>query len=351
MPTNPVSIDGEFDSVVLEDRRDLAKRYEALALAYGDFRSTSGGHFGVPWPVVVAPAVESQWTFDSSSSNLFGGDNSDLLAAALDRSGLSADQLPDNAESINGVLNSAVGSAFELDVNGMFDAGELPLPDGATGVRLLGRTHPGADFEFVNDSGDVVALMNTKASSGYSIISEHFEKYPEVNYVFATHDAAMNAAEHGYTVIDAASGSLPLTSDLVVVDVGTESTEYQDAFFEMAADQDGGLLGFLDGDSIVDNLPWITLGVLAYRTINRRNNGMEFSENKKELIRDSMTSGTVYGVSGALQALGVPMPITITTSMFSSAVVRGVFRARDDWASLVATESALVASAEAMSRQ
>jgi hypothetical protein len=349
MANNPFSLDEEFDSVLLEDRKDIVGRYEALALAYGDYSSRPNNRWLRSLPVVLAPAVESQWTFDSSSSDVFNDMDRDFLESAVSRSGLTLDQIEGGSESTIAVMNSAVGSALELDVNGMFQAGELRVPDGTDAVRLLGRTHPGADFEFLDNSGDVVGLMNTKASSSYSIIAEHFSKHPEVNYVYATHDAAEAAANHGYTVIDGIHGSIPLTSDPVVIDMGMNSTDYREALTGLAENDGDGFLGLFDGESIIDNIPFITLGVLAYRASKRHRNGVEFSENKKELMRDSMKSGTVYGVSGALQAAGVPIPVTMAVSMLSAAAVQGVFRAKDDWAALAATESALVASAESLS--
>lgn len=348
MVNNPLSIDDDFEEVLLENRKDIVTRYEALALAHGDYRSIPTGGWRDSIPVVLVPAVESQWTFDPSGSDVFGDMDTDFLESAVARSGLTLDQIGSGADAPVAVMNSAVGSALEIDVNDMFQAGDLNVPSGTDAVRLLGRTHPGADFEFLNNSGDVIGLMNTKASSSYSIIAEHFEKYPEVNYVYATHDAAVAAAQHGYTVIDGVSGSIPMTNSPVVIDVGVNSGDYRNALRELAENDDGGFLGLFDGDSIIDNIPWITLGVLAYRAGKRHEQGMEFAENKKALFRDSMKSGTVYGVSGALQAAGVPIPVTMAASMLSAAAVQGVFRAKDDWGAMAAFESRLADNAESL---
>jgi hypothetical protein len=347
---NPLSIGDDFDSVLLDKRRSIVADYEKLASESNKYRSSSTGGWVSSIPVVLTPAVESQWTFDDSHSDVFGELDADFLESAVTRSGLTIEQIGRGADAPIAVMNSAVGSALELDVNGMFQEGALGVPIGTDSVRLLGRTHPGADFEFLNSSGDVIGLMNTKASSSYSIIAEHFAKHPEVNYVYATHDAALAAADQGYTVIDGASESIPLTSEPLIVDVGTDSSSYRDALREMAENNDGGFLGFLEGDTIVDNIPWITLGVLAYRARKRHKNGVEFAENKRIVFRDSVTSGTVYGVSGALQAAGVPIPVTMATSMLSAAAVQGVFRVKDDWGAMAAFESTLAANAESLSR-
>jgi hypothetical protein len=350
MGNNPLDIGHEANAALLEERRDIAKRYETLAFAYGDYRSAPIGNWKSSIPVVLTPAVESLWTFDPSSSDVFNDMDQDFLESAVDRSGLTVDQLEGGGDSTRAIMNSAVGSALELDVNEMFQAGELYAPSGTDSVRLLGRTHPGADFEFLDTSGNVVGLMNTKASSSYSIIAEHFEKYPDVNYVYATHDAAMAAADNGFTVVNGTSGSIPLTDQPIVVDVGVNSHDYREALQELANQDGGGMFGFINGDSIVDNIPWITLGVLAYRTRQRHTSGMGLSENKKMLFRDSMKSGTVYGVSGALQAAGVPIPVTMATSMLSAAAVQGVFKVKDDWGAMAAMESTLVDRAESLAR-
>lgn len=348
MANNPLAIGDEKNAELLEERQDIVKRYEALALAHGDYRSAPIDNWKSSIPVVLAPAIESQWTLDSSASDVFNDMDREFLESAMERSGLTPDQLNNGGDSPVAVMNSAVGSALEIDVNGMFQSGDLMVPQGTDAVRLLGRTHPGADFEFLDNSGNVVGLMNTKASSSYSIIAEHFDKYPDVNYVYATHDAAVAAAEHGYTVVDGTAGSIPLTDQPIIVDVGVNSHDYREALQDLAQQDDGGLFDFVNGDTIIDNIPWITLGVLAYRTRKRHRAGMEFADNKKMLFRDSMKSGTVYGVSGALQAAGVPIPVTMATSMLSAAAVQGVFRVKDDWGALAAMESTLASRAESL---
>jgi hypothetical protein len=348
--SNPLSIGDDFDSVLLDERKSIVADYEKLASESSKYRSSSTGGWVSSIPVVLTPAVESQWTFDDSRSDVFGEMDADLLESAIARSGLTVEQIGRGGNTPTAVMNSVVGSALELDVNGMFQEGALGVPIGTDSVRLLGRTHPGADFEFLNSSGDVIGLMNTKASSSYSTIAEHFAKHPEVNYVYATHDAASAAADQGYTVIDGLSSSIPLTSDPVVVDIGMDSSSYRDALLEMVESDDGGFLGFLDADTVLDNIPWITVGVLAYRARKRHKSGMEFAENKRVVFRDSVTSGTVYGVSGALQAAGVPIPVTMAASMLSAAAVQGVFRVKDDWGAMAAFESTLAANAESLSR-
>jgi hypothetical protein len=54
MANNPFSLDEEFDSVLLEDRKDIVGRFEALALAYGDYSSRPNNRWLRSLPVVLA---------------------------------------------------------------------------------------------------------------------------------------------------------------------------------------------------------------------------------------------------------------------------------------------------------
>lgn len=353
MVNNPLNVKNRLNRGLMESRSEIVKHYEAIAFAHGEYRSRLDELLMGVAPVVLAPAIDSLWNFDSTEADVFGPKNFDegFLQSALSRSGLSANQVQESLQSTEIVMNNAVGSAFEIEVNEMFLAGELRVPPGTDSVRLLGRTHPGADFEFRNSSGDVIGLMNTKASSTYSAISDHFEKYPDVNYVYATHDATVVAAENGYTVVNGVDGAIPITDSPVVVDVGVDSTDYREAMREMVESDDGSFLAILNGDSIIDSVPWITLGILAYRTGRRHKDGLDIATNRKALFRDSLKSGSVYGVSSALQAAGIPIPVTMVASLFSAAAVKGVFRAKDEWGALAAFEKSLVTQAELMGSQ
>ncbi len=342
MADNTINIEESFDDSVLRERRELVARFEEVARRASAYRSQPIGDWGGTMPVVIAPLADTMISFDES----IGSIDSDLLAASLERSGLTADQLSDHV----GVVSLATGSALELDVQELIQSGALKVPNGTDSVELLGRTHPGADFAFKDQSGEVIGLMNTKASDSYAIIAEHFAKHPDVNYVYATQDAAVAAAERGYTVVDGMSDAIPLTSEPIVVSVDVASDEYRQAFADLAASDDGGFLGLVDGNSVIDNLPWITLGVLAYRARRRHLKGMPIQENKHVVFRDSIRSGSVYGTSVALQAAGVPIPVTVAASMFSSAAVEGVFRVKDQWGALAEHEQSLATRATSLSK-
>lgn len=342
MAETKLDIDYDFDGAILDERRRLVSRFGEIAGNAAGYRSQPVGDWGGSVPVVVAPLADTLVQFDLPG----GSGDSALLRDSLERSGLTPDQL----SAHEGVVSLATGSALEIDVHEMIRAGELNIPVGTDSVTLLGRTHPGADFEFLDGSGSVIGLMNTKASNSYSIIAEHFATHPEVNYVYATHDAAVDAARHGFTVMNGLSDSIPLTHQPIVIDVGTSSNEYREAFAELASSDDGGFMGLFDGDSVVDNIPWITLGVLAYRAGRRHVGGMPLQENKTKLFRDSMRSGSVYGASVALQAAGVPVPVTIVASMFSAAAVEGVFRVKDEWGAMAGHEQSLATRAALLVR-
>ena len=114
MANKPSSLDEEFDSVLLEDRKDIGGRYEALALAYGDYSSRPNNRWLRSLPVVLAPAVESQWTFDSSSSDVFNDMDRDFLESIVSRSCLTLDQIEGKFELFDNCRTLLKASGSEL---------------------------------------------------------------------------------------------------------------------------------------------------------------------------------------------------------------------------------------------
>jgi hypothetical protein len=190
--------------------------------------------------------------------------------------------------------------------------------------------------------------MNTKASSSHEVIARHFARHPHVNYVYATDEAADSAARAGLTVIDGVSGSVPVTNQPVVVRTGVSESEYRRDLAEFVAHQDSSIAGWFDGEGVIEVVPWVTLGLLTFRALRRHQSGLKVSDNKRQTLRDSVRSGAALGTATLLQGVGVPLPVSLIGSTFSVAVVNGVVKVRDDWASLIRLEESFVSRVESL---
>ncbi len=350
MSDSKLNIDEQFDAGILDVRRATIEKMEHLARRAGSYKSRSVGKWKGTIPISIVTTVDAVRAASSESSrgasDIFSG-NREQIGAALERSSVSVEHLQsDNLETVITALNKATGAAFELEVQRMFQAGELAVPPGTAKIELASFTNAGSDFRFIDSDDRVIGLMNTKASLGHDVIAEHFARYPEVNYVFVTDEAANAAAEAGYTVVDGLSDSLPATNDAVVVRTGISAQEFRDSFEQFVTDGDTGLSSWLDGGWVIDNLPIFTIGFLAYRFRKRHQQGLSRAEIKSATTRDAVSSGTAYGVAIGLQAVGVPIPVTIVGSMFSAASVNGLFQVRDEWGDLASNEDLLTSRLE-----
>lgn len=341
MPDAKIRVNESFDRGILDERRRLVEEYEDLARRASAYRSAPVGEWRGTIPVVLAAsfdAARAGGDFASGSAELPAN-----LAAGVERGSVSINQLTSaNSDAALMAANKAIGDTFELEVQDLIRRGELAVPEGTTSVELMGRTNEGFDFRFRNDNGDVLGLMNTKASSSHEIIARHFEAHPDVNYVYATSEAADSAARAGYTVVDGVGGVIPVTDQPIVVRTGVSDGEYRADLAEFMAPEHSGLAGWFDGEGVLESVPWVTAGLLAFRSVRRHRAGMAFGENKAQTLRDATRSGVAYGAAVALQGAGVPLPLTMVGSVLSVAAVNGVFTVRDEWGDLAGQEEMLV---------
>ena len=342
MTISKINVREEFSSEIIEVRQSLAARLEHLADQASNYRSQPVGAWQGTLPVVAAGMLDVMHIGADA-----GDEASPSLQGALNRSKVTGDHLSSSdPDTVRLAISKAKGAALEIDVRDAFQEGTLHAPVGTDTVEQLSFTNPGADFAFKDDQGGVLALMNTKASSSYEIIAKHFAEHPEVNYVYATHEAAVAASAHGMPVIDGSNGVIPLVQHHVVVDTGFSDSEYEQAIAQMTSSHEHGIFGFLDGDGIMDNIPWITVGLLTYRTYKRHGAGMGTAENKAQVIRDVGRSGAAYGAATLLQHAGVPVPVTMAGTMFASATVQGIYQVKDQWQYLAQYDEMLASRLE-----
>lgn len=162
-------------------------------------------------------------------------------------------------ESLIGLMNGVQGAMFELRVAEMFEQGQLQLPEGAEGWELAEFTTAGVDGRFLDGGGNVVGVFQIKASTEADLITDHLARYPDVETVIATSEAAKTA--------DGIDG---------VVDSGVSVHEVIPADADAFVDQFA--TSVLEGASeVLDDLPLLTFGVIAAELAARRLRGRDMA--------------------------------------------------------------------------
>jgi len=343
-----LNVSDSFDEEILTERIGIATRLEELAKSASGYRSMPVGSWSGSIPVVVAGVADASIAHHRVGSDVGSMLSDDKVNEILDRSKVSLGHLHSvDPETVRNAFNKAVGAAFEIDVHNGLQSGVIHAPVGTEVVHQYSYTNPGADFGFsgIDKYSDV--LMNTKASTHYAIIAKHFAEHPTVNYVYATHEAAVDAARHGFHVVDGLHSPVPLVDHPIVVDTGISAVGYHDSLTDIATSHHHHLFGFIDVDGILDNVPWITLGLLTYRAYRRHASGLSSEENRTQALRDVGRSAAAYGAVVLLQHVGVPIPVTMMGSMFAAATVNGIFEVKDEWQFLGNYDDAIAGRLEA----
>ena len=102
----------------------------------------------------------------------------------------------------SGLISNWKGTLFEQEVVHLVDGMDLTLQEGEHSLRLAeSARQPGWDAEVVVD-GQVVDLVQMKATDRAQGIAEHLERYPEVPTVITTTEGAEAAGRRGLPVVD-----------------------------------------------------------------------------------------------------------------------------------------------------
>jgi hypothetical protein len=141
---------------------------------------------------------------------------------------------------------------MELEVEALFESGDLDLPTGAVTFEAASRTEPGLDGWFLDENGDVVQTMQIKASGNAQIILRHLQEHPDIPDVYTTAEAAEAAASSG----------------IEVVDTGIENQE----LLELISDE---LSATGAGDWLLANVPLIVLAIAALSYARNVRRGMD----------------------------------------------------------------------------
>lgn len=290
--------------------------------------------------VDVLRAVESGVTVDE----LELPDVDDAMDA-LERSGASLPHDMD-VDQLRGWVAAVRGASGELRTSAGIASGAIPTPGGTRVVELLPFTEPGADLRIEGTFGTVLA--NVKMTSDADAIVRHLGLHPDVPVVYASREAAADAARRGLTVVADEidfSGGHP-----VVVDTGISVRELDGDLaraFEhpVSADDVQGiehLVERLDGHP-ADWLPAATIAVVTLRTVSRLRAGQSIRSALDGFASDAARAGASAGAGKVMTVLSGEPILGLTGAIVVGAVVSG---AREPWTTAAASERELRARAK-----
>jgi hypothetical protein len=163
------------------------------------------------------------------------------------------------------------------------------------------------------------------------VIFEHFGRHPDISIVYASSDAATQAAAKGLVVLTATEG-IPLGRP-VVVDIGRSSVEF-DADIS-AALADAGVAA--DGADLLDalnDLPWLSMGTVGIRMIQRLRAGVTLAETIGEAGREATVASAGALAAHATSSVSSAEPATALVGTFASMLTYGTLEVRRGWTSM-----------------
>ena len=165
----------------------------------------------------------------------------------------------DTEAALTALHHNTRGTLMELEVEQLFDHGDLELPDGAVTFDAAGRSEPRVDGWFMDADGDIVQEMQIKASDDAAIILRHLREHPEVPHVYTTTEAADAAARH----------DLPDITDTGITNEALRETV------------EGELSAAAAGEVLLANVPLLTLGIAAAELARNLHRGMPLDEARR----------------------------------------------------------------------
>lgn len=344
---------------VLNERTRVVAKYEKLAASANPRWSPESSQVKELIPIVAAVLLDENHVMPGHllpHADFLGGSDisHDDVLAALTRSHIDVSKLSEfDVEQLRGAMISARGALVENDVYQKLLSHQLPVPEGTKQIVQDSFNHPGSDFRFLDSKGHVLESMNVKAAKNFDTIAQHFHNHPDINVVFATHDAAIAAKEHGLQVVSSTAHDFVSHGHQVVVDIGHSSEWYQEQFLRHSPGfgtfDHGHVLndGFGHG-SFVHHFPWISASMIVYRAARRYRDGLEIAEQKTLAAQDAVRAGVGLSVAKILHMAGLHNPGTAIGTVGSMIAVKGLYSVRDSWSDLSKTEDAITGYAESI---
>lgn len=109
-----------------------------------------------------------------------------LAYPGLARSGETFDQAVDrmSANEIVGLVNGVKGKLFELELVDHMNAGNLP--EGLHAQLSASATQPGHDIEILDEAGQIVDVLQAKATESVAYVREALKRYPDIDVTTTT---------------------------------------------------------------------------------------------------------------------------------------------------------------------
>ncbi|NDD72302.1 MAG: hypothetical protein EBZ52_03890 [Actinobacteria bacterium] len=211
--------------------------------------------------IAAVAAVEIATAQDAHSGFI-----NEHAGAALARTGLTSDDLErlahaDPASRMGAVnlLQGHIGEQVALD---LINSGRIPVPDGRVARLAASPNQPAHDIDLVDPDGHGATLhAQVKISDSASTIREHLMRYPDVDVVYANHDAAGQfVGDHGVSVIRSGT-PFPSGHGKVIVDMGVSQAEIRAGATDILH---GGAHETL-AHKVLTDLPVISLLLIAGR--------------------------------------------------------------------------------------
>jgi hypothetical protein len=274
-------------------------------------------------------------------------DDDELLQAAQ-RAGLAQFDLAGaDTERIRGALTALRGSVGEHWVLDRLRTRHLPLPDSTTSVEMLAFTTPGIDLVFSDAAGAITGAANVKIAATADVVLRHFERHPDVGLVYATSDAAADAAARGLQVLQ--PGGSIAGHGSAVVDIGRTSGEFDRQIGETLARHGDAITTGADALDIAKLVPWASTATIAVRTLMRLRAGVARQDVGRHAAREATAAGAATAAAHTASQLTAPEPVVALAAMVTSAVTFGALDVRRSWNTLADQLAYLTAIAERVS--
>jgi hypothetical protein len=262
------------------------------------------------------------------------------LQLAASRAGLDGFDLRDGeTERIRGALTALRGSVGEHWVLDRLRSRHLPIPERAVAVEMLPFTTPGVDLVFTDATGATVGSANVKVAGTANVVMRHFDRHPDVTIVYATSDAAADAAVRGIHVVGP-GGSLP-TQVPVVIDIGRDSSDFDHQIRDTLAGSTNA-----DGWDLVDLMPWTSTAVIGIRALLRLQAGLPRQDIARLAGREATAASAATSAAHLASRLTNSEPSVALIAMATSAIAFGALDVRHSWTTLTTPLSNLATLAE-----
>lgn len=232
-----------------------------------------------------------------------------------------------DTEQLRGVLTSVRGAVGEQWVLERLRDHQLPVPEGAVAAELLPFTTPGVDLVFTDDGGATVGTANVKIAGTADVVLRHFERHPDVAIVYATSEAATDAASRGVPVV-ALGNPLPEGTP-VVVDIGRSARSFDEEIGATLSSADQ-----MNHWDAIDLIPWFSVTAIGVRAALRLRAGAPRDRVATQVGRDVTAAGAALVAARIASRITNSEPTTALIAMLTSALTFGALDVRRAWTTL-----------------